>query len=653
MNARVEQKIWNGAMGLALVLAAMTVVNPQAKAGGHGGHGGGGSFSGHGGGSSFGGHSGGSSFGGMSKGSFGGSSFGSSSMSRNFSSGMSHMSSSQPRSASNFGSSNFNSNNFKSGTLNQVHSSHSNFTNNHSKLGNVTSTHHSSSSSLSNLSNRLPTNNLGSNHSGNHTGNHGLSHSLGNSLGKLQTNINPGSLNKGGSALNNLGNKLPSNHLGHSSNLSNLSKNGNPLSNLSKHGNGLSNLSKAGNLLSHGNNPLPHSGSLLSNHHNHNFGDLHKLTQGSMAQKLNLSNQFQMHKHGDLSRSLNLSNKLQANGGWQHRNLGLVSKNYTANCFKFGYSGPGCFPHSCWYPSWSGWLGWCYGYNPVWDPRPVYCRPVCYQPVGCWTVYDTPTFQPLPVVSCGTWVDVAPTPVAAGYDLQLLAVRFVDPGHPEQKQGPRFRMWLRNNSSVALTTPFKVHAMAANGPELVSGMPDAGVQVTGIGAGETQAVDLRLPFEANLIGKNESGEPAPFSNLHVLVDSFREVTETNEENNGAQIDRTDILPIDPSLFDSDKKEAPAGSTISLAGEGLGPEAGQVLVNLNGLELQGEIEGWYDLGVRVKLPAMPLTATTDATLVLVRGDGAASNPMTVKLGVPQALAADVPSPLAPAPLSVNR
>jgi len=35
----------------------------------------------------------------------------------------------------------------------------------------------------------------------------------------------------------------------------------------------------------------------------------------------------------------------------------------------------------------------------------------------------------------------------------------------------------------------------------------------------------------------------PFSNLHVLVDSFREVAETNEENNGAQIPRMEILPV--------------------------------------------------------------------------------------------------------------
>ena len=70
--------------------------------------------------------------------------------------------------------------------------------------------------------------------------------------------------------------------------------------------------------------------------------------------------------------------------------------------------------------------------------------------------------------------------------------------------------------------------------------------------------------------------------------------------------------------------------LSVAGEGFGPEAGQVLIQVAGLELQGEIEGWYDLGVRVKLPTLPLYSETEAKVVVVRGDGAASNALDVKL-----------------------
>ena len=48
----------------------------------------------------------------------------------------------------------------------------------------------------------------------------------------------------------------------------------------------------------------------------------------------------------------------------------------------------------------------------------------------------------------------------------------------------------------------------------------------------------------------------------------------------------------------------SGSEVSIAGEGLGPEPGKVIVFVAGVEREAQIEGWYDLGVRITLPELP-------------------------------------------------
>jgi hypothetical protein len=222
-----------------------------------------------------------------------------------------------------------------------------------------------------------------------------------------------------------------------------------------------------------------------------------------------------------------------------------------------------------------------------------------------------------------------------GLDLQLLAVRFVDPGQPELREGPRYRVWARNNSARTLIGDFNVLLMAANSREPVAGLPQAGVRVDSIEPGEIKAFDIRLPFEATTMDRDAGGRLIPFSQLHVIVDSHREVPEVFEQNNGAVIARCDILPVDPVLFGTDSATALPGTEINIAGEGFGPEPGQVLVHVGGIELQAEIEGWYDLGARVRLPSLALAGPTDAELILIRGDTAASNPLTIQLAMPVA------------------
>jgi hypothetical protein len=250
----------------------------------------------------------------------------------------------------------------------------------------------------------------------------------------------------------------------------------------------------------------------------------------------------------------------------------------------------------------------------------------------------------MPVVVSGTWVDVDPVVVpVAQYDLQLLAVRFVDAGHPDEQLGPRYRVWFRNNSAQAITVPFDVMLMAGNDNRLAPNLPWAGVRVDRIEAGETQSVDIRLPFEVDQMARDAQGRPAPFTTLHVLIDANREIAETSEVNNGTTLAGDLILPVDPVIFEAKPKQAPGGAELLLAGEGLGPEPGQVLVFLGDIEMQATILGWFDLGVRLNVPNLPLAGPVEAELVVVRRDGIASNPLKIILtpaaaGPPEAIPA---------------
>jgi hypothetical protein len=398
--------------------------------------------------------------------------------------------------------------------------------------------------------------------------------------------------------------------------------------------------------------------------------------RGELAQKIKLKEQYQAMQKGDVARRLDVANHVgratRASGvvhvggphglhpAPYHHLYGHISPVYHHSCFEFRYCGPAYYSSVCWYPHWGPWIDWSWYYHchPVWDPRPVWCRPVVYVPAPVWVYYEVPVWTPLPAVPSGTWVDVEPVVVPREqFDLQLLAVRFVDPGHPEEKLGPRYRVWFRNNSAKPITRPFNVTVVASGDETLRAGLPQAGVRAASIEAGETQAVDIRLPIEVAQLGRGANGQPAPFRDLHVLVDANREVTDANRANNGSRVAQAEILPVDPAAFQVDPAKAEMGGEVVLAGEGLGPEPGKVILHAGGLEMEAEILGWYDLGVRLTLPKMPLTAATDAELVVVRGDGAAANPVQIRLtpprgGRPAALARPIlepPPPAAPEPV----
>ncbi len=361
-------------------------------------------------------------------------------------------------------------------------------------------------------------------------------------------------------------------------------------------------------------------------------GKLNSLINSKKSKKWNLKKQFNLHKKGDVARQMHFHKNLLKHGGWRNRTLfGRMSLSYTNTHFGSWYAGPGVYPSYCWSPHWSEWVDWCWWdwCHPICDPRPLFCRPVICEPCVAWDWYECPVWQPLPIVTCGTWVDVEPIVINTGLDLQMLAVRFVDSGHAEEELGPRFRVWFRNNSTVDIYKPFNVMLMASNSHELTEGVPEAGSRVDNIAAGQIQSVDIRLPFAASTMSTDAEGNEVPFEQLHVLIDSHQEIPEAFEENNGAVMARVDVLSVDPALFSTDTEVVVSGGMVNLAGEGLGPEPGKVLMSLNGMNFEAEIHGWYDLGVRVKMPELPLLDAAEATLIVVRGDGAASNPIEVQ------------------------
>ncbi|MEN6459093.1 MAG: hypothetical protein ABFC63_09190 [Thermoguttaceae bacterium] len=358
-------------------------------------------------------------------------------------------------------------------------------------------------------------------------------------------------------------------------------------------------------------------------------GEIHRVTAGDSAKRLRLEEQYRLWQKGDVARRL----EIQRHGPPPKPYRGVVSPAYQRHCFQYHYWGPRWFAGVYWYPTWNDWVNWSWHYRcgPHWDPRPAWCRPVFYPICPPWVYWATPVWTPLPVATCGTWVDLKPIlTTTIQPDLELVAVRFVDPGHPEGRLGPRYRVWFRNNSSVRVVQPFSVMLFAANDERMAAGLPQAGVRVTSVEPGETQSVDVRLPFEVNSMNRDAAGNAAPFAVLHVLVDANREVSDRTRANNGARLAPADILPVDPAAFEADPVAPRAGGEVLVAGEGFGPQPGRVLVVVGGRELDATIVGWYDLGVRISVPQIAGAGAVDADLIVVRSDGAAANPLKITI-----------------------
>ena len=389
----------------------------------------------------------------------------------------------------------------------------------------------------------------------------------------------------------------------------------------------------------------------------HKAGHYERIAHSNVGRKIALDKQFSHRHKGDVARRMHLDSQLKKHGGWHHRHHhGPISKHYLHHHFAHHYLGPHRYPRHTWYPRWYGWVGWSWSArcSPGYDPRPIVVRPYEYPAGPQLTNFDAPEWQLLYNVPSGTWVNVPPPNLLPGADdLQLLAVRFVDPGHPERDLGPRYRVWFRNNSQRAIDSGFNVLVLVSVDQQASEQNPQASVRVSSIDALAIKAVDLRLPMASATMARDEQGRAAPFTQLHVIVDSHVETTgDAIPLNNGAVVPRLDVLPVDPALFSADRSEGAVGSFVNLAGEGLGPEPGQVIISVGDLQLNAQIEGWYDLGIRVKLPELQLAGAQEVKILVIRGDSAASNPIPFTL-LPKT-AGDLPAaePLPVDPASVD-
>lgn len=367
--------------------------------------------------------------------------------------------------------------------------------------------------------------------------------------------------------------------------------------------------------------------------------DFAPLISSRMGQRYDLDRQFSLFAQGDVARQMNFNTTLLSNGGWQARHTGPVFSDYSRNAFSSWYPGPQWYPAYTWMPQWSPWVQWSFWNNvlPIYDPRPFVVRPYYYETAPIITTYQYPVWQELPVVASGTWVDVPPVSVSSGQDIQLLAVRFVDPGHVEEDLGPRCRVWLRNNSPETLNRKFDVTVFASLAPKLSDQLVQAGVTIPEIAGDDTIAVDIRLPADANRLAVDEDQDRIPFKYLHVVVDSQNSTKESDEENNGAIVKRGDVFPVDPAAFSTDVTAAAPGSTISIAGEGLGPEPGEVIVTIGEDQYSATVRGWYDLGVQIIVPELELRQLAEAQVLVIRGDGAASNPVALDIAPEDSIA----------------
>jgi hypothetical protein len=168
----------------------------------------------------------------------------------------------------------------------------------------------------------------------------------------------------------------------------------------------------------------------------------------------------------------------------------------------------------------------------IWDK----CNMGCHKSCSWWNCWNyRPNYCSLYRYSCGCYQDVPVVVIQEGVDLQMLAVRILDAGDANGSMGPAYRVWVRNNSNVAIARGFNVVLVAARDTNATSDLPQAGVRIEMIQPGEVLPVDIRLPANANMPG---------LPMLHVVVDSNSELNEVYEDNNGIVIARSEVLPVE-------------------------------------------------------------------------------------------------------------
>jgi hypothetical protein len=128
----------------------------------------------------------------------------------------------------------------------------------------------------------------------------------------------------------------------------------------------------------------------------------------------------------------------------------------------------------------------------------------------------------------------------------LVEIRQVDAGNPERQEGPLMRVLVRNNSQTAIAKPFDLALVATAGEAPDENSPYSMQKIERMEAGQTLAVDVRLPAESAAVGLSADGQPESFKTLYGAVDVAQQLEESDEANNSTALDRSQIKPVDPS-----------------------------------------------------------------------------------------------------------
>ncbi|MGC3967064.1 MAG: hypothetical protein QM775_06730 [Pirellulales bacterium] len=203
-------------------------------------------------------------------------------------------------------------------------------------------------------------------------------------------------------------------------------------------------------------------------------------------------------------------------------------------------------------------------------------------------------------------------------DLQVQGLQLVDLG--DETMGPAYRITLRNNSNRSATAPFVALLMASPNPQPATDSPYATLQVPSLAAGQTTAVDVRLP---QLVTANASS----FGFLTAAVGTPAGMFEQNDADNRGSYARATVAEIPAKVFGVRVDET-AGHMI-LDGEGFGSQFGKLYLTVDGQNYEANVSAWGPTMVYFTIDGYAGQGAA-GSFSLVRNDGRLAPPLDVAL-----------------------
>jgi hypothetical protein len=251
--------------------------------------------------------------------------------------------------------------------------------------------------------------------------------------------------------------------------------------------------------------------------------------------------------------------------------------------------------------------------------------------------------QPVPVpqggvpAQPGAPLQGQPAQAQGQLNLQLVDVRLVEPGVPDQKLGPRFRLFVKNASPFGIGRPIDLVVAAGIDRKFQQGLPATVERVSGLAPGQVATLEVRLPLESMAMQYPGEEKPAPFSTLFVMVADQQDLLGNATIKPLAILPRIGIQFVDLALQKPADARVPTGAVVTLAGEGFGIDGGQVVLSLGGAKLVGQVVNWGPTAIQVKLPELALAAPTPAQIIVARADGQSAPAMEMQI-MPEGFAA---------------